>query len=404
MKKVAVAFLLAGLASGAALVGAQGNRVTLTWWDYYTGSDGWEQALNAQFNAYKKTNPNVDFKRTPVPFGDLKSKIIQASATNTMPDLVLIDNPDHQAFASQGVFADITDRVKSTNWAKTYFNGPYSSTVFKGKNYGVPFVSNATAMFYNADLLREAGIRNPPLTWTSLRSAAKKLTSSDRYGFCFSAVGSEEGTFTFLPFLWSTGSDIPTIGDSGSLRAATLLADMVNKDKSVSKAIINWGQGDVYQQFAAQKCAMMINGPWQVPNFKNDKVNFNWGVAPWPRDRVGVSILGGENLALGAGKNVNEAFKFVNWLATPERLKPLQVVLGVLPNRTDMANDPTWKNDPIQRVFLQQVSVAKARAYGPKYPQLSEQVWTMFQSAITAKVSPGEAIKTAQAAIPPLLP
>jgi multiple sugar transport system substrate-binding protein len=217
-------------------------------------------------------------------------------------------------------------------------------------------------------------------------------------------VGSEEGTFTFLPFLWTTGSDIQTIGDAGSVKAASFLSDLVNKDKSVSKAIINWGQGDVYQQFAAQKCAMMINGPWQIGNFKNDKVTFKWGVAPWPKDKVGVSILGGENLALGAGKNVDEAFKFMTWYANPERLKAAQVALGVLPNRNDMSKDKTWTADPLQKVFLQQVSVAKARAYGPKYPQLSEQVWTMFQSAITEKASPADAVKAASAAIPPLLP
>jgi multiple sugar transport system substrate-binding protein len=404
MNKFVGALFLAAAAGGLMVVGAQGGKTTLTWWDYYTGSDGWDALLMQQFAEYAKTNPNVELKRTPIPFGDLKSKLIQATATNTMPDFVVIDNPDHQAFASQGALADITDKVKGLNWSSAYFKGPYSSTVFKGRNYGVPFVSNATAMYYNADLLKSAGYNTPPSTWAGLRAAAKKLTTNDRYGFCFSAVGSEEGTFNFLPFLWTTGSDLQTVGDAGSIKAANFLADLVNKDKSVSKAVINWGMGDVYQQFAAQKCAMMINGPWQVPNFKNDKVSFKWGVAPWPKDKVGVSILGGENLALGNGKNVDEAFKFLVWYANPERLKAAQLKLGVLPNRNDMSKDPAWANDPIQKVFLQQVSVAKPRAYGPKYPQISEQVWTLFQSAITGKLTGANAAKVAGQAIQPLLP
>lgn len=403
MKKASAVFLVAALGLAVTAV-AQSGKTTLVWWDYYTDFDAYEKALTSQFAAYTAENPNVEFKRTPVPFGDLKNKIIQATATNTMPDLIVIDNPDHQAFASQGSFADITERVKATNWSNLYFKGPLSSTVFKGKNYGVPFVSNATALYYNEALLKSAGYAKPPTTWTQLRAAAKKLTTADRYGFCFSAVGNEEGTFTFLPFLWSTGSDIQTIGDAGSVRAVNFLADLINKDKSVSKAVVNWGQGDVYQQFIAQKCAMMINGPWQIPGFKNDKVAFRWAVAPWPRDRVGVSILGGENLALGAGKNVDASFKFLNWFATPARLKPVQLAMGMLPNRSDMANDPTWTNDPIQKAFLQQVSVAKPRAYGAKYPQISEQVWRMFQSAIIGNTTGKDAATTAGAAIKPLLP
>ena len=404
LRRTIGALALTSAALALAVGAAQGGKITLTWWDYYTDFDAYQKTLQAAFDAYTKDNPNIEFKRTPVPFGDLKNKLVQATATNTVPDLVVIDNPDHQAFASQGTFADITDKVKGTNWASTYFKGPLSSTVFKGKNYGVPFVSNATALFYNEELLKAAGYAKPPTSWTELRAMARKLTSGDRYGFCFSAVGTEEGTFTFLPFIWSTGGDIQTIGDAGSVRALNFLADMVNKDKSVSKAIINWGQGDVYQQFIAQKCAMMINGPWQIPSFKNDKVTFKWNVSPWPKDKVGVSILGGENLALGAGKNVDEAWKFLNWFANPARLKPVQLAMGMLPNRSDMAKDAAWNNDPIQKVFVQQVSVAKPRAYGAKYPQISEQVWTMFQSVITGKTGAEAAAKAAQTAIQPLLP
>jgi multiple sugar transport system substrate-binding protein len=401
---IVVTSAMLALAVTATQVGAQGNKVTLQWWDYYTDFDAYEKALTAQFEAYTKANPNVEIKRTPVPFGDLKNKLVQATATRTLPDITIIDNPDHQALASQGAFADITDRIKSTNFASLYFKGPFSSTVFKGKNYGLPFVSNATALYYNEDLLKSAGIARVPSTWTELRDAARKLTSGDRYGFCFSATGTEEGTFTFLPFLWSTGADLDTFGDAGTVRALDFWDTLVNKDKSVSRAVIGWGQGDAYQQFIAQKCAMMINGPWQLPNFKTDKVAFKWGVAPWPKDREAVSILGGENLALGNGRQVDEAWKFLQWFAQPARLKPVMLAMGMLPNRSDMSRDTAWTGDPILKVFVEQVAVAKPRAYGAKYPQISEQVWTAFQSVLSGKKSPADAAKDAGNAIKPLLP
>jgi multiple sugar transport system substrate-binding protein len=404
MRKTVGTLALATAALGLAVTAAQGNKVTLQFWDYYSDNQNFAKVLEEQVQAYQKENPNVDVKHTSFPFGDLKNKIIQGAATKTIGDIVIVDNPDHQAMASQGAFADITDKVKSTNLSTLYFKGAFSSTVFKGKNYGLPFVSNATVMYYNDELLKAGGVAKPPVTWSELREAAKKLTSGDRYGFCFSGVGTEEGTFTFLPFLWSTGSDLDTFGDAGTVKALEFWDTLINTDKSVSKAVIGWSQGDVYAQFIAGKCAMMINGPWQLPNFKRDKVAFKWGVSAWPKDKETVSILGGENFAVGNTKNADEAWKFLAWLTRPEHLKPLILANGSLPNRSDMAKDATWTSDPITKVFLEQVAVAKPRAYGAKYPQISEQVWTAFQSVASGKKSAADAAKEAATAIKPLLP
>ncbi|MCL6527215.1 MAG: sugar ABC transporter substrate-binding protein [Thermaceae bacterium] len=397
---VLLALGITGVYSSAGLA----QKVSMQFWHYYTDNQDFQKALDNAIAIYQKENPNIEIKQTAIPFGDLKNKIIQGAATRTIADIVIVDNPDHQAMVAQGAFADITDKLKDSNLPSLYFKGPFASTLYKGKNYGLPFVSNATALYYNEEMLKAAGITKPPATWVELQNMAKKLTVGDRYGFCFSAVGTEEGTFTFLPFLWSTGSDLTTFGDAGTVKALEFWNTLVNKDKSVSKAVIGWSQGDVYQQFIAGKCAMMINGPWQLPNFKKDKVAFKWNVAPWPKDKESVSILGGENFALGNGKNVEEAWKFLAWLTKPENLKPLIVTNGSLPNRTDMAKDPTWNNDPVIKLFVEQVSVAKPRAYGAKYPQISEQIWTAFQSVLSGKKSPADAAKEAAVQIKSLLP
>ncbi|MCB0057738.1 MAG: extracellular solute-binding protein, partial [Caldilineaceae bacterium] len=60
----------------------------------------------AKYNAAQSA---VTVERTFVPFGDLKQKLLQGAAAGQLPDLVIIDNPDHSSFASLGVLADITD-------------------------------------------------------------------------------------------------------------------------------------------------------------------------------------------------------------------------------------------------------------------------------------------------------
>ena len=52
-------------------------------------------------------------------------------------------------------------------------------------------------------------------------------------GLAVSAVKSEEGTFQWLPFLWETGEDIPTIATEGGQRALQLWVDLVNQGQYV---------------------------------------------------------------------------------------------------------------------------------------------------------------------------
>ena len=89
----------------------------------------------------------------------------------------------------------------------------------------------------------------------------------------------------------------------------TFLNTLVNVDKSVPTSVLTLTQGDVNNLFMAGQCAMMINGPWQIPGIKaSADVTFKWDVSGWPYKVQPTSILGGENFAIGAGTHVQEAW------------------------------------------------------------------------------------------------
>jgi multiple sugar transport system substrate-binding protein len=397
MKQIRRVTLALIIASSLGLTLAQ--NTTLQWWDYY--NDTAQEGVEALIAAYEEAHPDVTIERTYIGFGDLKARIIQAAATSTMPDILIVDNPDHQAMASQGALADLSSYI--ADWAPKdqYFGGAWSSTVYEDKNYGVPYDSNATALYYNQDLLDEAGV-SVPTTWDELRDAAAALTSGDRSGFCLSLIATEEGTFTYLPFLWGNGGDIPEISSESNIEALTLLNAMMNEDGSISKAALNWSQGDANNQFLAGKCAMMINGPWQLPSLTEAGINF--GVSTWPNNGTPTSILGGENFAIGAGSNIEAAWATIEWMTQPENLLEAHLISNHFPNREDIAADPAFNDDPIKKTFTEQIAVAKARAYGPNYPQISEQIMAMVQSVLIGARTPEQAATDTATAITPLLP
>ncbi|HYO29838.1 MAG TPA: extracellular solute-binding protein, partial [Thermomicrobiales bacterium] len=201
---------LAGAALGAGpragRISARQEAVTLRWWDYYTqGANA--TAMEAQLRRFMEANPGVTVERTPVPFADLKQKLLQGAAAGQLPDVVVIDNPDHQAFAALGVLEDLTDRVAEWGQAEAYFEGPWNSTIWQERNYGIPDNSNCLVLWRNLALTQPAEVA-APTNWDELRAAAATLTEGDRMGLAVSAVKSEEGTFQWLPFLWETGEDI----------------------------------------------------------------------------------------------------------------------------------------------------------------------------------------------------
>ncbi|MCB9159939.1 MAG: sugar ABC transporter substrate-binding protein [Caldilineaceae bacterium] len=377
------------------------GAVTIAWWDYMSAANG--AALDTQMANYMEANPGVTVERTYIPFADLKQKLLQGAAAGQLPDVVIIDNPDHSSFAALGVFADLTDLVQTWGQADSYFEGPWASTVYQGKNYGIPDNSNCLVLWYNKDLTEPAGVQ-PPANWDELVSASAALSDGDRYGLAMSGVKSEEGTFQWLPFLWMTGEDLPTLDSDGGRAALQLWTDLVN-DGYMSPGILNWTQGDVKGQFENGLAAMMVNGPWQIPVLKDEAPDLNWDVVTLPVEKQGASILGGENTAIvGATENLDAAWELLTWRQEPDNLKAYLLEAGKLPSKADMAQDEAWTSDPVLNVFVEQLKVAKPRNYGPNYPEISNAIQEMMQAAISGQKPVDAAVADAQAVITPLLP
>lgn len=376
--------------------------VTLTWWDYYAeGANA--AAMDAQLQRYMEATPNVTIERTAIPFADLKQKLLQGAAAGELPDVAVIDNPDHQAFAALGILEDLTERVTAWGQADAYFEGPWASTVFQEKNYGIPDNSNCLVLWYNTDLTTAAEIA-PPTTWDELTAAAEALTGEGRFGLAVSGIKSEEGTFHWLPFLWETGEDIPTIDSEGGRAALQLWVDYV-ENGFMSRGILGWNQQSVLTEFQNGKAAMMLNGPWQIPVIREQSPDLKWDVAVLPAQKQAASILGGENYSIIAGgENVDAAWELLTWTQQPENLKTYLSEAGKLPSRADLAEDEYWTGDPVLSVFVEQLKVAKPRAYGDKYPEISNAIQEAIQGAVSGQSDVESALARAQATITPLLP
>ena len=376
---------------------ASGGQVTVEMWDYLSGETA-NDSINAAIAEFEKANPDIKVKRTTFAFADLSKSILQGSVGGQVPDVAVVDVVDNQNFASLGMLKDLSnDGINKSD----FFEGPWSSVVYEGKTYGIPLNSNNLALYYNKQMLKDAGVE-VPTDWASLKEVAKKTTKGDVKGIAISAVKSESATFQVLPFVWQTGGDLKDYATSGAT-ALAYLRGLID-DGSMSEAVTNYTQEDARTQFITGKSAMMINGPWELATLTKD-AQFDWDVAPLPKDKRAATSMGGENVVVMNGaKQSAAAVKLAKYLTSAEGAKIYCDGSGQLSSRPDLKGKLKLSEDAKNKVFESQLADAHARAYGKDYPKISEAIQLSMQEALTGASTPEAAAKKAADTITPLLP
>jgi multiple sugar transport system substrate-binding protein len=374
---------------------ASGDAATLRVLDYYNNEPGrtvWQKALESC-----AAQAGATISREAVPGATLIQKVLQQASSKTLPDLLMLDNPDLQQIAQTGALAPL-DTFGLT--ADGFAQGVVDASTYQGKLYGLQPVTNTIGLFYNKDILSKAGV-TPPATWEELKTAARKLTVGSQYGLAFSAPANYEGTWQFLPFMWSNGGDETNIATPQTAQALQLWVDLMNAG-SVSKSALNWTQADVNDQFRAGKAAMMVNGPWQFPVLDAD-TSLHYAVVKIPAPAAGrpiVAPLGGETWTVpqtGDKDKQAKAAKVVACLNSDESQVKLAEQNQTIPTRTSLLAS-FGSSNPNMKGFADQIPTARSRTgqLGADWPKAATKIYTAFQSALTGQADPAKALEQAQ--------
>lgn len=280
-----------------------------------------------------------------------------------------------------------------------FAEGILQAATYEGEVYGLGPTVNTLGLFYNVDLLKEAGIE-PPKTWDELKAAAKALTKDDTFGVAFSGIATYEGSWQFLPFMWTNGGDETDLNTPEVAEALQLWVDLV-KDGSASQSVLNWSQADVKDQFVAGKAAMMVNGPWQIPALEESDVNYASVLIPVNKaGQTPIAPLGGEVWtvpATGDAEKQKKAAEFVTCMSNDENQLELAKQRYTVPTRTALLEEYIAEV-PEMETFAEQVVNARARTgkLGTEWPAVATQMYNAIQLAITGKATPADAFAQAE--------
>lgn len=342
---------------------------------------------------FEEAYPNIEIEASYMVNSELKKQMQINMLANNMPDIVVFDSPDFATFAANGYLLDITEQMDEWGELENFYEGPLNSVTYKDRIYGLPWYSNNLALYYNKAMLEEAGVE-PPATWEELEAACEKLTKDGVYGFGMALPKSEVGTFQYMPWLYSAGGDISDLTSDAAVKALDFITELVEKGY-MSKECINWAHGDLEKAFIGEKVAMIEFGSWGVASLDNGGADFEWGVVPLPVDQKPVTILGGYDVGISKDcENVEAAMEFLKFIGSAEQVSAYAESIGNIPVRKDVMDNPMWEEEPI-KTFVDQMENSVSRV-NPFWPDLSANVQTAIQKAVTGESSAKDALNEAE--------
>jgi len=369
---------------------------TYTIWDPYPqfdNSSDWVKLL-----AKCGTDAGVTVKRTGYDTTDLTNKALLAAQQDNSPDVLIIDNPVISTLAEAGALTSTDETKLDTAAMEPNLLGAGQAG---GKTYGVPIGANTLALYYNKDLLTKAGVDVASVRdWPSLTAALAKVKAKGKKGITFSAIGTEEGSFQFLPWFWGGGAQLTALDSPQAVSALSLWTDWLKKGYAPN-SVINNTQTTSWQEFASGDFAFSENGTWQLANA--EKLGFSYGIIPVPASGGGTAPAptGGEFVSIPVQSKTDRyatSEKLVSCLTSPDNLLATDTTLSYIAP-VAAVQDKQVAADAKLKVWVDAVKAAKGRTgdnLGTKYPKISEPLWTAMQAALSGSKSPQDALTAAQ--------
>ena len=341
----------------------------LEMWERSGGNAGMVDALIAAWN---EKNPDRKIHLTYIPHTEMVPKIAQAIASGEVPDLMGMDLIYGPQFEAAGQLVDITDLIGSDPSLKTASPGHMAVSTYEGRLYGVPLYADVSALFYNKDLFRKAGLdpERPPTSLAEIREYADKITAlgGDIKGYFLPGSCAGCNIFTVGPLMWASGATIepkdandePLQGD-GVKEVLQWARDMIKAGNVHEDARSENGE-TFHLRFGSGKLGMMGTGNFNIALVKEQNPNMDFGVALLPGVKSGQvsSFAGGDIVTIPKGsKRVDDAIDFMKFLLSEETQVEVYAKNLNMTTRGDMADNKYFRENPKVQQVAKAIEVAK---------------------------------------------
>lgn len=400
-----IALLLSIILIGKVVLAKQ--PVTLNLLMTAPDAEPWRQGLVKDFEA-KNPGIRINIIEGPNATNLIEDLYTSAFILGESPyDLINMDVIWTSKFAAAGWLLDLTDRITPQELA-AFSPQDVEGGRYEDKLYRIPVRSDAGVLYYREDLLKQAGLK-PPETFEQLMNFSKVLQRSGKvkWGYIwqgrqyeglvamFMEVLEGFGGFWVNPDTLEVGLDRPE-----TLKAIAFLRDTVKQGVS-PPGVTTYQEEETRRLFQSGQAAFLRSWPyvWPLANQKTSPINGKLGIKPMVHasGESSAACLGGWGLGIAKStKHPEEAWKAIQYFTSREAQRQFILKAGYVPSRRELFTDPQIvAKYPYYPQLLKVVNSAVLRPPIAQYAQASDILQRYLSAALTARMTPEDAMKSA---------
>ncbi len=268
-------------------------QTEVVWWDFLSGGDG--VRMKAMIDSFNQSRPDIKITPTTLEWGvPFYTKVQTSVATGQGPDIMTYHLSRYPLGLEQGVLSPITDEeLASVGLSKSdYPENLVEAATFDGQMYGVPLDVHSIILYYNKDILSQAGLLGDDGLPTGLdgidnfNAALAKIAETGKLPLSMSN-SADSGTVwrVFYTLLSQQGGKVIENNEVVLGDPATTALSAMDDWVAQGYARKNVAYADSVALFTQGEAAFMINGVWEVPTMVDlaakDQL-FDWGAVAIP--------------------------------------------------------------------------------------------------------------------------
>lgn len=340
---------------------------------------GGEAELITQLTSrFEQENPGIKIRIQAFSWGGSYEKLVTAFLGGTPPDVCQLGTTMMHDFHAMGALQSLNHLFTEDKMvADDFFADSIKTCVFNGEYFGVPWYVDTRLAFFRQEYLDKFGWKAFPETWEDFirfgrQVMAAKRSAGDKNGYFVALQG-----FTFEMFYWQAGGTfLPLSSDRPAFHEQAMI-DALNFERSMrQEGFIGKARDsglDYITEFDQGHYEVAISGPWMASDLQKNRLRLKnkWAMAPLPAGKTRTSFIGGSNFVQFKDSRHQEAgSKLIQFLSRADIQAEWYRISHDLPANRHAMETPELKNDPIMKVFREQL--ADTRLPPP------EKEWSIF--------------------------
>ena len=332
------------------------------------------------------------------------AKLVTSFGGGDPPDVFLINYRNFGGYARRGVVDPPSIDPKA------FYPAPVDGFTIDGKLQCVPQNVSSLVVYYNADLLEQAGVAIPPGDWTydQFVAAARKLTRGKQHG-----IGVEPGIVRASAFVWSAGGEVVdrtedpskfTLDTPEAKRGLQRLIDL--RRLGLSPTAEEAQSRSLEERFVDGTLAMFMSSRREVPGFRTIE-GFEWDVAPFPRAEQNFTVLHSDAYCVSKAGQADAAHRFVEYAAGVKGQRLLAESGRTVPSRPEVARSPAFLDPTLpprsSQVFLDAIPKIKRLPTDAQWTEAEDAADLALERAYYGDLTLDEAIERIERETEPLL-